>query len=411
MPKKPNKELIVGLDIGTSKVLAIVAEIGDDGDLQVIGLGHHPTSGLHRGVVVDIESTVHSIQRAVAEAEVMAGCQIMSVFVGIAGAHINSFNSNGVVGISDGAVTNSDIERVIDAAKAIAIPTDQRILHVLPQEFVIDGQDGIREPNGMCGVRLEAKVHIVTGADSAAQNIIKCVSRCGLEVDAIILEQIASSESVLSEDERQLGVCMIDIGGGTTDIAVFCEGALHHSAVIPIAGNHVTGDIAIAFHTPTKNAEEIKKKYGCTHLQLVDAAQSFEAPGRDGRAPRKLSRQNLVEVIQPRMDELLHFVQRELRRSGFEERVHAGIVLTGGCSRLEGAVALAEEIFHLPVRIGLPQYEGGKSEVVRNPIYATGIGLVLFGNANRSRLAQIASKPQRLGAALGGVSRWFRDKF
>ena len=411
MAKKSNSDLIVGLDIGTSKVLAIVAELNPQGELEIIGIGHHPTRGLRKGVVADIESTVQSIQRAVEEAELMAGCQIYSVFVGIAGAHINSFNSHGVVGIRDGEVSRNDIDRVIDAAKAIAIPNDQQILHVLPQDFVIDNQDGIREPAGMCGVRMEARVHMITSAVSAAQNIVKCVRRCGLEVDDIILEQIASSESVLTEDERELGVCMIDIGGGTTDIAVFSDGALRHSSVIPIAGDQVTNDIAIAFHTPTQAAEDIKKKFGCTLVQLVDERQTIETPSIGGRPPRTLSRQNLAEIIEPRIEELLLLVQTELRRSGFEELISSGIVLTGGSSRIEGIVELAEEVFHLPVRLGMPRYHGGLSEVVSNPIYATGIGLVQFGHANRHRLAQIKARPSRVKFMIGRVKGWFRGSF
>ncbi len=411
MAKKSNSDLIVGLDIGTSKVLAIVAELNPQGELEIIGIGHHPTRGLRKGVVADIESTVQSIQRAVEEAELMAGCQIYSVFVGIAGAHINSFNSHGVVGIRDGEVSRNDIDRVIDAAKAIAIPNDQQILHVLPQDFVIDNQDGIREPAGMCGVRMEARVHMITSAVSAAQNIVKCVRRCGLEVDDIILEQIASSESVLTEDERELGVCMIDIGGGTTDIAVFSDGALRHSSVIPIAGDQVTNDIAIAFHTPTQAAEDIKKKFGCTLVQLVDERQTIETPSIGGRPPRTLSRQNLAEIIEPRVEELLLLVQTELRRSGFEELISSGIVLTGGSSRIEGIVELAEEVFHLPVRLGMPRYHGGLSEVVSNPIYATGIGLVQFGHANRHRLAQIKARPSRVKFMIGRVKGWFRGSF
>ena len=411
MAKKSNSDLIVGLDIGTSKVLAIVAELNSHSELEVIGIGHHPTRGLRKGVVADIESTVQSIQRAVEEAELMAGCQIYSVFVGIAGAHINSFNSHGVVAIRDGEVSRNDIDRVIDAAKAIAIPNDQQILHVLPQDFVIDDQDGIREPAGMCGVRMEARVHMITSAVSAAQNIVKCVRRCGLEVDDIILEQIASSESVLTEDERELGVCMIDIGGGTTDIAVFSDGALRHSSVIPIAGDQATNDIAIAFHTPTQAAEDIKKKFGCTLVQLVDERQTIETPSIGGRPPRTLSRQNLAEVIEPRIEELLGLVKSELRRSGFEELISSGIVLTGGSSRIEGIVELAEEVFHLPVRLGMPRYHGGLSEVVNNPIYATGIGLVQFGHANRHRLAQIKARPSRVKFMLERVKGWFSGSF
>jgi len=411
MAKKSNSDLIVGLDIGTSKVLAIVGEVGAQGGIEVIGVGHHPSRGLRKGVVADIESTVQSIRRAVEEAEMMADCQIYSVFVGIAGAHINSVNSHGVVAIRDGEVTPRDIAAVIDAARALAIPNDQRILHVLPQDFIIDGQDGIREPAGMCGVRMEARVHMITGADSAARNIAKCVRRCGLEVDDIILEQLASSESVLTEDERELGVCLIDIGGGTTDIAVFSDGAIRHSSVIPIAGDQITNDIAVAFRTPAQSAEEIKKKYGCTLVQLVDVGQTIKTPSMGGRPSRTLSRQNLAEIIEPRVEELLLLVQAELRRSGLEALVGSGVVLTGGSSRTEGIVELAEEIFHLPVRLGVPNYQGGLCEVVRNPIYATAIGLAQFGHANRARLDQVAVNPSRVKSALGRMQRWFKGSF
>ena len=411
MAKKSNSNLVVGLDIGTSKVLVIVVEVSDEGEMDVIGVGHHPARGLRKGVVANIESTVQSIQRAVEEAELMAGCQIYSVYAGIAGAHISSINSHGVVAIKDNEVTENDIERVIDAAKAMAIPNDQRILHVLPQDFIIDGQDGIREPVGMCGVRMEARVHMITGAVSAAQNIVKCIRRCGLEVDDVILEQIASSEAVLTEDERELGVCMIDIGGGTTDIAVFNEGAIHHTSVIPIAGDQVTNDIAIAFHTPTQAAEEIKKKYGCTLVQLVDESQTIETPSIGGRPPRSLSRRNLAEVIEPRIEELLMLVQAEIRKSGFEEVIGSGIVLTGGTSRIEGMMDLAEEIFHLPVRQGIPNYEGSLSEVIRNPIYSTGIGLAQFGYANRNQMRDSAKNSTGATSLMDSMKKWFTGSF
>ncbi|MGI9311149.1 MAG: cell division protein FtsA [bacterium] len=411
MPKKSNSNLIVGLDIGTSKVLAIVGEINAQGELEIIGVGHHPARGLRKGVVVDIESTVESIQRAIEEAELMAGCQIYSVFVGIAGAHISSFNSHGVVAIRTGEVAHSDIDQVIDAAKAIAIPNDQRTLHVLPQDFAIDGQDGIRKPVGMSGVRMEANVHIITCADSAAQNIVKCVRRCGLEVDDIILEQIASSESVITEDERKLGVCMVDIGGGTTDIAVFADGAIRYTSVISIAGDQITNDIAVAFHTPTQSAEEIKKKYGCALAKLVDEEQTINTPSMGGRPPRTLTRQNLAKIIEPRVEELLALVNEELRRSGHEELIGSGLVLTGGSSRIQGIVELAEEVFHLPVRLGMPDYDSGLSEVVRSPIYSTGIGLIQFGHASRLRPRRVESRAGRWSAALGRVKGWFRGSF
>lgn len=412
MAKKDNERLIVGLDIGTSKVLAIVGEIGASGDVEVIGVGHHPSRGMRRGVVVNIESTVQSIQRAVEEAELMAGCQIHSVFAGIAGSHIASFNSHGIVAIKDKEVGPGDVERVLEAAKALAIPADQRLLHILPQEFIIDKQDGIREPIGMSGVRLEAKVHIVTGAVSAAQNIVKCVRRCGLEVDDVILEQLASSLSTLTEDEKELGVCLIDIGGGTTDISVFTEGAIRHTAVIPIAGDQVTNDIAIALRTPTQYAEDIKQKYGCALTQLAHRDESIEVPSVGDRPPRKLSRQMLAEVIEPRIEELYGLVQAELRRSGFEDVLGSGMVITGGSSKMEGMVDLAEEVFHMPVRLGLPQYVGGLKGVVQNPIFATGVGLVLYGARSRQgggfMTRQVPKGPKALWAKMRG---WFEGNF
>ena len=383
MAKKPEREMIVGLDIGTSKVVAIVCEVTPEREIEVVGIGSHPSRGLKRGVVINIESTVQSIQRAIEEAELMAGCQIHSVFAGIAGSHIRSLNSHGIVAIRDKEVTQGDIDRVIDAARAVAVPADQKILHVLPQEFIIDNQEGIREPIGMSGVRLEAKVHLVTGAVSAAQNIIKCVRRCGLEVDDIILEQLASSHSVLTEDEKELGVCLVDIGGGTTDIAVFSEGSIRHTAVIPIAGDQVTNDIAVALRTPTQHAEDIKIKYACALTQLATADETIEVPSVGERPARRLSRQTLAEVVEPRYEELLTLIQVELRRSGFEDLIAAGIVLTGGSSKMEGLIDLAEEIFHMPVRLGVPQYVTGLVDVVRNPIYATGVGLLLFGSQHR----------------------------
>jgi len=411
MVKKNESNLIVGLDIGTSKVLAIVGEVSPTGELEIVGVGHHPARGMKRGVVANIESTVQSIQRAVQEAELMAGCQIYSVYAGIAGAHINSFNSQGVVAVRDKEVGHNDVERVIEAAKAMAIPMDQKILHVLPQEYIIDSQDGIKEPVGMCGVRLEAKVHIVTGAVSAAQNIIKCIQRCGLEVDDIILEQLASSEAVLEEDEKELGVCLVDIGGGTTDIAVFTEGAIKHTAVIPIAGDQVTNDIAVALRTPTQAAEEIKKKYGCALTQLTDPDEVFEAPSVGDREPRRVARQTLAEVIEPRVEELYGLVLAELRRSGFEDLVGSGIVLTGGSSKLKGMVELAEEVFHQPVRLGVPKYVGGLKEVVCNPIYSTGIGLIRFGHQMRSSPQRVRPVKPGFGNVLERMKNWFQGNF
>jgi len=414
MSKKGDESLIVGLDIGTSKVLAIVGEVSPTGEVEVIGVGHHPSRGMKKGVVVNIESTVQSIQRAVEEAELMAGCQIHSVYAGIAGSHINSFNSHGIVAIKDKEVGPGDVDRVIEAARALAIPADQKVLHILPQEFIIDKQEGVREPIGMCGVRLEAKVHIVTGAVSAAQNIIKCVRRCGLEVDDIILEQLASSMSVLTEDEKELGVCLIDIGGGTTDISVFTEGAIRHTAVIPIAGDQVTNDIAVALRTPTQYAEEIKKKYGCALTQLAKSDETIEVPSVGDRPPRKLARQTLAEVVEPRIEELYGLVLADLRRSGFEDVVGSGIVLTGGSAKMEGMIDLAEEVFHMPVRLGIPQYVGGLSGVVHNPIYATGVGLVLFGAKSRDGkhydLHARQGQPSLKGV-LHKMKGWFQGNF
>jgi cell division protein FtsA len=417
MSKRTERELIVGLDIGTSKVVAIVAapkvHAGpEDNALEIIGIGSHPARGMKKGVVVNIESTVQSIQRAVEEAELMAGCQIHSVFAGIAGSHIRSLNSHGTVAIRDKEVTQGDVERVLDAAKAVHFPGDQQLLHVMPQEYIIDNQEGIREPVGMSGVRLEAKVHLITGAVSAAQNITKCIERCGLSVDGIILEQMASSYSVLDHDEKELGVCLIDIGGGTTDIAVFIDGAIRHTAVIPIAGDQVTNDIAVALRTPTQHADEIKIKYACALKQLAREDETIEVPSVGDRPPRQLARQTLAEVVEPRYEELLMLVQAELRRSGFEELLAAGVVLTGGSSKMEGVIELAEEVFHLPVRLGVPQHVGGLAEVVRNPIHATGVGLLLFGNQEMddNQRREVKSSDGFKGM-LARMKSWFQGNF
>jgi cell division protein FtsA len=411
MARKADKNVIVGLDIGTSKVVALVGEITPDGSIEVIGIGSQPSRGLKKGVVVNIESTVQSIQRAVEEAELMADCEINAVYAGIAGSHVRSLNSHGVVAIRDREVTHGDVEHVIDAAKAVAIPADQRILHVLPQEFIIDGQEGIRDPIGMSGVRLEAKVHIVTGADSAAQNIIKCVQRCGLVVEDVVLEQLASSFAVLTDDEKELGVCLVDVGGGTTDIAVFGNGAIRHTAVIPIAGDQVTNDIAVSMRTPTQYAEDIKIRYACALSQLANPDESIEVPSVGDRPARRLARQTLAEIVEPRYEELFNLIREELRRSGFEEMIAAGIVLTGGSARMEGAIELAEEIFHVPVRLGLPGQVKGLSDVVRNPIYSTGVGLLLYAREN----SVPASRAGALGGNVAGVfdrmKSWFKGNF
>jgi cell division protein FtsA len=391
--------------------VAIVGEVMTDGSIEVIGLGSQVSRGLKKGVVVNIESTVQSIQRAVEEAELMADCEINAIYAGIAGSHVRSLNSHGVVAIRDREVTHGDVEHVIDAAKAVAIPADQRILHVLPQEFIIDGQEGIRDPIGMSGVRLEAKVHIVTGADSAAQNIVKCVQRCGLQVEDVVLEQLASSFAVLTDDEKELGVCLVDVGGGTTDIAVFCNGAIRHTAVIPIAGDQVTNDIAVSMRTPTQYAEDIKIRYACALSQLANPDESIEVPSVGDRPARRLARQTLAEVVEPRYEELFNLIREELRRSGFEETIAAGIVLTGGSARMEGAIELAEEIFHVPVRLGLPCHVKGLSDVVRNPIYATGVGLLLYARENSAPVTRGAVIGGNVAGVLARMKNWVKGNF
>ena len=411
MAKREERKLLVGLDIGTSKVVTIVGELSSENALEVIGIGSHPSRGLKRGVVVNIESTVQSIQRAIEEAELMSGCEINTVYAGIAGSHVRSLNSHGIVAIRDKEVSSGDVDRVIDAARAVAIPADQKVLHVLPQEFLIDSQEGIREPIGMSGVRLEAKVHLVTGAVSAAQNIVKCVQRCGLDVEDVVLEQLASSFSVLTEDEKELGICLVDMGGGTTDIAVFRGGAIQHTAVIPIAGDQVTNDIAISLRTPTQHAEEIKIKYACALSQLANLDETIEVPSVGDRPPRRLARQTLAEVVEARYEELFSLVRDELRRSGFEELIAAGLVMTGGSAKMEGAVELAEEIFHVPVRLGVPQYVEGLVDVVRNPIHATGVGLLIYGKE------AFQAEPERAAARAGmsgmfqKMGNWFQGNF
>lgn len=408
MKAAASDNMIVGLDIGTSKVVAIVGEIVDDGSLNIIGIGSHRSRGLKKGTVVNIESTVESIQHAIAEAEMMAGCQIHSVYAGIAGSHIRSMNSHGIVAIRDGEVERADIERVIDAAQAVAIPADQKVLHILPQEYLIDAQEGVKEPLGMSGVRLEAKVHLVTCAINAVQNIEKCIKRCNLAVDEIILEQLASAYSVLTEDEKELGVCLVDIGGGTSDIAIFTEGSIRHTGVIPIAGDQVTNDIAMALRTPTDDADEIKVKYACALTQLANGADSIKVPSVGDRPPRELSRQALAEVVEPRYVELFTLVQQELQRSGFQDMLAAGIVLTGGTSKMEGVVDLAEEIFHAPVRIGAPHNVAGLADIVRSPIYSTGVGLLLYGLKQFQEQGGIITKGEPRITLVSRVKSWFQ---
>src|SRR6188508_3474833 len=410
MARKSERNLIVGLDIGTSKVVAIVGELTTNGVIEVIGLGSHPSRGLKKGVVVNIDSTVQSIQRAVEEAELMAGVEIRSVFTGIAGSHVRSLNSHGIVAIKDKEVAVGDVARVMDAAQAVPIPADQKILHVLPQEFIIDGQEGIREPIGMSGVRLEARVHIVTGADSAAQNIVKCVQRCGLQVEDIVLEQLASAHATLADDEKELGVCLVDIGGGTTDLAVFAGGAIRHTAVIPIAGDQVTNDIAVSLRTPTHHAEDLKIRYACALSQLANPDETIEVPSVGDRPPRRLARQTLAEVVEPRYEELFALVREELSRSGYDDMIAAGVVLTGGSAKMEGVIDLAEEIFHAPVRLGLPQGVMGLVDVVRNPIHSTGVGLLLFGRSTR-HVHPSSHGGMRPRKTIQRMRDWFKGNF
>lgn len=407
---RENKSLVVGLDIGTSKIIALVGEVTSEGCLNVIGMGSQDSRGLRKGVVVNIDETVHTISRVVQEVELMADCKVRDVYTGIAGSHIKSFNSDGMVAIKDKEVTPADVDRVIETARARPIPADQEILHILTQEFVIDGQDGIREPIGMSGMRLEVKVHIVTGAVSATQNIVKCIRRCGLEVVDITLQPLASSYAVLSEDEKDLGVCLIDIGGGTTDIAVWTQGAIRHTSVIPIAGDQITNDIAMALRTPTRDAEDIKCKYGCALSQLADPEDVLEVAGVDDRPSRKLSRRALADVIQPRVEELYELIQHELRRAGFEDVLSSGIVITGGASVMPGMVELGEEIFHMPVRQGIPKYQGSLADVVQNAQFSTGYGLLLEALAQRRRGQKVEEK-RTLKDVFSSMKSWFEKNF
>jgi cell division protein FtsA len=408
---RETKDLIVGLDIGTSKVVAVVAEMQPDGRYEVVGLGQHESRGLKKGVVVNIETTVASIQRALEEAELMADCKIRNVYTGIAGSHIRSFNSIGMVAIKDKEVTDADVARVIETAKAVNIPTDQQILHVLAQEFIIDGQEDIREPIGMSGVRLDVKVHIVTGAVSAAQNIIKCVRRCGLEVQDLILQPLASSSAVLTDDEKELGVALVDIGGGTTDIAIFTGGSIRHTAVIPIAGDQITNDVAMALRTPTPDAEDIKLRYGIAKQVLADPDDKIEVPGIGDRGPRSLSRQALAAVIEPRVEELFSLVQQVIRESGYEELLSSGVVITGGSSMLRGMAELGEDIFLKPVRIGVPGYSGGLADVVRTPRYATVLGLLEEARIQRQRGRKVAEQSGSFKETLRRMKEWFLGNF
>ena len=402
-------ELIVGLDIGTTKICAIVAEQTESG-IDVVGIGTHPSRGLRKGVVVDIDATVASIKQAVEEAELMADCEITSVYAGIAGGHIRAFNSHGVVAVKDREVRESDVKRVIDAAKAVAIPMDREVIHVIPQEFIIDDQDGIREPLGMSGVRLEAKIHIVTAAVTSAQNIVKCCNKAGLNVIDIVLEPLASAQAVLSDDERELGVCMIDIGGGTTDIAVFQDGSIKETAVLGLGGYHLTNDIAVGLRTPFDEAERIKKKFGLASARYLAGDDVLSVPSVGGRRPREVSRKILCEVVEPRVEEILSLARGEVMRSGLEDKIPSGVVLTGGASALGGLSELAEEIFEAPVRCGVPSHIGGLQDVVRSPMYSTGVGLVLFGLQQQTG-GQTSRFRIRDDSIFGRVKQRMRDWF
>ena len=408
---RDQKDIIVGLDIGTSKVVTVVAEVTPEGRLAIIGTGSRESLGLRKGVVVNIEETVRSIQRSLEEAELMAGCKITTAYTGIAGSHIKSFNSHGMVAIKDKEVSQADIARVLETARAVNIPTDHQILHVLTQEFIIDGQEDVREPLGMSGVRLEVKVHIVTGAVSAAQNIVKCVRRCGLEVTDLILQPLASSLAVLTDDEKELGVALVDIGGGTTDVAVFTGGAIRHTAVIPIAGSQITNDIAMALRTPTQDAEDIKLRYGVASQRLAGTDDMIDVPGIGDRGSRSMSRQALAAVIEPRVEELYSLVQQSLRDSGYEELLSSGVVLTGGSSQLPGMVELAEEMFSMPVRIGTPRYQGGLEEVVKGPRHATAVGLLFEGLAQRQQRGRFMEKTGRFRSVAQSMKAWFAGNF
>lgn len=371
-------DIIVGLDIGTTKVSVIVGEVTDDG-IDIIGVGNHPSVGLRKGVVVNIESTISSIMKAIEEAELMAGCEVTAVYTGIAGGHIKGFNSHGIVAINGKEVKDTDVGRVIDAAKAVAIPLDREVIHILPQEYIIDDQEGIKEPIGMSGVRLEAKVHIVTGAVTSAQNIIKCANRGGVNVSDIVLEQLASAEAVLNRDEKELGVAVVDIGGGTTDIVIYTEGSIRYTAVLAIGGNNLTNDIAVGLRTPIGEGAKIKQQFGCAFSGLVSQDEMIEVPSVGGRAPRVISRKILCEIIEPRVEEMMSLIYREIVKSGFEDALSSGVVITGGASIMEGMPEVAEKIFGMPVRRGIPQGVGGLVDIVSSPIYATGVGLVLYG--------------------------------
>ncbi|MCD4812419.1 cell division protein FtsA [bacterium] len=415
MGKNMYEDLIVGLDLGTTKICAVIAEVLADEQVNIIGVGIKPSKGLRKGVVVNIETTIESVKAAVAEAERMAGVSVGSVFTGIAGGHIKGLNSHGVIAVSrkDKEIHQEDVDRVIDAAKAIALPLDREVIHVIPQEFIIDNQDGIKEPIGMSGVRLEAEVHMVTGAVTSVQNIIKSVERAGYAVEDIVLQPLASAEAVLSPDEKELGIVLVDIGGGTTDIAIFVDGSLWHSSVLAIGGNMLTSDIAIGMRTPNHDAEQIKREYGCAMVSMINEGQEITVPGVGGREPRIMPRRDLAEIIQPRMEEIFELVDMEIKKNGFEEKAAAGVVLTGGSSLLEGTEVLAEEILQVPVRIGAPKNVTGMIDVITSPKYSTAVGLVCFGAKSRpaGKPARFTTERNLFNRTMERMKEWFSDYF
>jgi len=407
---QPKSEIIVGLDVGTTKICAVVGEISGSGsDINIIGIGTHPSIGLRKGVVVNIESTVESIKKAVEEAELMAGCEISSVYAGIAGGHITGFNSRGIIAIKGPEITEGDVERVVDAARAVAIPMDREVIHVLPQEFIVDDQTGIQNPVGMAGVRLEAKIHIVTGAVTSAHNIVKCANRSGLDVCDIVLESLASGEAVLTGEERELGTALIDLGGGTSDLAIFSGNNIRHTFVLALGGNNITNDIAVGLRAPIAEAERIKKKYGSCLTERISSEETIEVPGMGGRPARKLPRQILGEILEPRMEEIFTLINREIHRAGMENLISSGVVLTGGSSLLDGGVEIAESVFNLPTRMGAPQGIGGLVDVVNNPMYATGVGLVMYGAKNQSAKKFRIRDVNIFNRVMGQMKRWFKD--
>jgi len=403
-----NENIIVGLDIGTTKMCAVVGEISGN-EINIIGIGTHPSIGLRKGVVVNIESTVDSIKKAVEEAELMAGCEISSVYAGIAGGHITGFNSHGIVAIKGSEITQNDVERVIDAARAVAIPMDREVIHVLPQEYIVDDQAGIQNPVGMAGVRLEAKIHIVTGAVTSAHNIVKCANRSGLDVCDIVLESLASGEAVLTEEEKELGTALLDLGGGTSDLAVFSGKNIKHTFVLALGGNNLTNDIAIGLRAPLGEAEKIKKKYGTALTRDINGEETIEVPGMGGRKPRKLPRQILGEILEPRMEEIYTLVRREIYRAGMEDLITSGMVLTGGTALLENAVEVAESIFNVPTRLGRPMGISGLVDVVNNPMYATGVGLVIYGARHQVRKKFRIRDKNIFNRVMTRMKKWFRD--